>query len=99
MREIEFSYTTDRSVDEERPMTEIDGNRRGDTTVTYDKGGWVFWMLMEHLGDDTMDEGLRAFIGKFKDGPDYALLEDFIAAMRPFAKDAAATTRSSTNGS
>jgi aminopeptidase N len=90
MREIEFSYTTDRSVDEERPMTEIDGNRRGDTTVTYDKGGWVFWMLMEHLGDDKMDEGLRAFIGKFKDGPDYPLLQDFIADMRPFAKDPAA---------
>ncbi|MCX5640213.1 MAG: hypothetical protein NT059_05290, partial [Planctomycetota bacterium] len=40
--------------------------------------------------DDKMDEGLRAFIGKFKDGPDYPLLQDFIVAMRPFAKDAAA---------
>ena len=90
MREIEFTYANGRRVDEERPMTEVDGNRRGDGTVTYDKGGWVFWMLMEHLGDDKMDEGLRAFIGKFKDGPDYPLLQDFIADMRPFAKDAAA---------
>ena len=90
MREIEFSYANGRQVDEERPMTEVDGNRRGDTTVTYDKGGWVFWMLMELLGQEKMDEGLHAFIGKFKDGPDYPLLQDFVESMRPFAKDPAA---------
>ena len=33
MREIEFTYANQRSVDEERPMTEVDGNRRGDGTV------------------------------------------------------------------
>lgn len=71
-------------------MTEVDGNRRGDTEVTYDKGGWVFWMMMELLGQEKMDEGLQAFIGKFKDGPDYPLLQDFVESMRPFAKDPAA---------
>jgi hypothetical protein len=90
MREIEFSYANGRQVDEELPMAETTGDRRGDTEVTYDKGGWVFWMLMEHLGDDRMDEGLRAFVGKFKDGPDYPLLQDFVESMRPFAKDPAA---------
>ncbi len=90
MREIEMQYTERRRADDERPMIEIDGSRGGDTTVTYDKGGWVFWMLMEHLGRDKMDEGLRTFIGKFKDGPDYPLLQDFVETMRPFAADAQA---------
>jgi aminopeptidase N len=71
-------------------MVEIDGSRNGDGTVTYDKGGWVFWMLMEHLGEERMDAGVRAFIGKFLEGPDFPLLQDFVEAMRPHAPDAAA---------
>lgn len=90
MRQIEFIYGNDRSADDELPMVEIDGSRRGDGTVTYDKGGWVFWMLMEHLGEERMDAGVREFIGRFLTGPDFPLLQDFVEAMRPHAPDAAA---------
>jgi hypothetical protein len=90
MRGIEFGYGNGRSADDERPMTEIDGSRRGDTTVTYDKGGWVFWMLMEHLGEERMDAGMREFIGKFMPGPDYPLLQDLVESLRAHAPDAAA---------
>ncbi|MFM8697595.1 MAG: M1 family aminopeptidase, partial [Phycisphaerales bacterium] len=74
MRGIEFGYGNARSADDELPMTETDGSRSGDTTVTYDKGGWVFWMLMEHMGEERMDAAMREFIGRFKDGPDHPLL-------------------------
>jgi aminopeptidase N len=90
MRQIEFLYGNDRSADDELPMVEIDGSRRGDGTVTYDKGGWVFWMLMEHMGEERMDAGVREFIGRFLTGPDFPLLQDFVEAMRPHAPDAAA---------
>jgi len=90
MRQIEFGYGNERSADDELPMVEIDGSRNGDGTVTYDKGGWVFWMLMEHLGEERMDAGVRAFIERFLQGPDFPLLQDFVEAMRPHAPDAAA---------
>src|SRR5262249_7394628 len=44
-KRIEESYGTRRRVDAERPMVKIDGSHDGDETVTYDKGGWVAWML------------------------------------------------------
>jgi hypothetical protein len=90
MRQIEFGYGNGRSADDELPMVETDGSRSGDGTVTYDKGGWVFWMLMEHMGEERMDAGVRAFIGKFLQGPDFPLLQDFVEALRPHAPDAAA---------
>ena len=90
MREIEFTYANSRSADDELPMVQIDGSRNGDGTVTYDKGGWVFWMLMEHMGEERMDAGVREFIGKFLTGPDFPLLQDFVEAMRPHAPDPAA---------
>jgi hypothetical protein len=90
LRGIEFGYGNARSADDELPMTETDGSRSGDQTVTYDKGGWVFWMLMEHMGEERMDAGMREFIGKFKDGPDHPLLQDLVEALRPHAPDAAA---------
>ena len=71
-------------------MVAIDGSHRGDTTVTYDKGGWVFWMMMESMGRERFDEGLRDFITTFKDGPDYPLLQDFVELMRRHAADVGA---------
>ena len=67
----------------------VDGSHQGDTTVTYDKGGWVFWMLYQQLGRERDLAGLRKFIADWGNGPDYPLLQDFTAAMRPFAPDPA----------
>ncbi len=89
MRGIEFTYGNARSADDELPMTETDGSRSGDGTVTYDKGGWVFWMLMEHIGEERMDAGMREFIGKFMAGPDHPLLQDLVESLRAHAPDPA----------
>ena len=86
-KRIEAKYGRERSVDSERPLVKIDGSRTGDETVTYDKGGWVFWMLLNRMGRDGMLAGLRRFIGLYKDGPDYPLLEDLVQTLRPFAAD------------
>lgn len=86
-KRIESTYADNRRVDAERPLVKTDGSKSGDTTVTYDKGGWVFWMLLNHMGRDRMLAGLQAFIAKYDTNPDHPVLQDFIASMRPFATD------------
>jgi ABC-2 type transport system permease protein len=86
-RRIEESYGDDRVVDSERPLVRTDGTRPGDRTVTYDKGGWVFWMLLNVMGREAALEGLRDFIDHYRGDPDHPVLQDFVAFMRPFAPD------------
>lgn len=87
MRGIEDRYGESRVADSERAMVKIDGSRPGDTTVTYDKGGWVFWMLLRHLGRDHGLQGYREFIERYKDNEDHPVLQDFVVVMREFALD------------
>ncbi|HEV3024663.1 MAG TPA: M1 family aminopeptidase, partial [Pirellulales bacterium] len=90
LKSIETRYEEHRQKDSERPLVKIDGSQNGDTTVTYDKGGWVFWMLLGHLGREQTLAGLKAFIDEYRDGPDFPVLQDFVAVMRRFARDQAA---------
>jgi len=90
LRDWEDSYVNSRSADSERPLVRTTGTRPGDTAVQYDKGGWVFVMLMDHMGRDAMLAGLQDFIAQYRDGPDYPLLQDFIVVMRTHASDLAA---------
>jgi ABC-type transport system involved in multi-copper enzyme maturation permease subunit len=89
-KRIESSYGDKRQVDSERPLVKIDGSKPGDESVLYDKGGWVFWMLLHRMGREPMFAGLRHFIELYKDGPDYPVLQDFTREMRPFAPDTTA---------
>ena len=86
-RRLEERYGDNRQVDSERPLVWIDGSKAGDTTVTYDKGGWVFWMLLNHMGRDTGLAGYRDFIHRYAVSDDYPLLQDFLAVMREHAAD------------
>lgn len=90
LKRTEENYGEDRRADAERPIVKVQGDRPGDQTLTYDKGGWVFWMMDRHLGRERMLAGLRKFIDDWGGGPDYPVLQDFTAAMRPFAADPAA---------
>jgi hypothetical protein len=87
LKNIEHRYETARRVDSERPLVKIDGAQDGDTTVTYDKGGWVFWMLLRQMGRKQALEGLQAFIREYQNGPDYPVLQDLVEVMRRFAPD------------
>ena len=86
-RKIEDSYAKGRQADSERPLVKIDGSAAGDQVVTYDKTGWVLWMLLNHLGRDRMLEGIQAFFKAYDANPDHPVLQDFLAAIRPFAAD------------
>jgi ABC-2 type transport system permease protein len=87
---LEDVYARERQVDDERPMVEVDNSRRTDALVEWSRGGLVPWMLMRLVGREAMLAGLREFIARFKDGPDYPLLQDQINVLREFAPDTAA---------
>jgi len=86
-RAIESRYAENRQVDSERPLVEVDGSRAGDTTATYDKGGWVMWMLHDLMGRENALAGLQDFQRRFIPGPDHPLLEDLVETLRPYAPD------------
>ncbi|MCY2948639.1 MAG: M1 family aminopeptidase [Planctomycetota bacterium] len=87
MTKFEREYVQQRNPDRERPLHKVDGSRPGDTTLVYNRGGWIFFMLMEQMGRERMLKGLREFILKFKDGPDFPLIEDLLECLRPNAPD------------
>jgi ABC-type transport system involved in multi-copper enzyme maturation permease subunit len=88
-KRLEEQYGDARQADAERPLVRVDGAHDGDQTVTYDKGGWVFWMLQRRMGRERALAGLRQFVTTWSDNPDHPVLQDFIATLRPFAPDAA----------
>jgi aminopeptidase N len=89
-KRLEESYGNGRRVDSERPLVKIDGSRAGDTAVTYDKGGWVFYMLHELMGRERNLDGIQAFFKQYARSNDHPVLQDFVESMRPFAPDTAA---------
>jgi hypothetical protein len=86
-KRIEARYGDNRQKDAEKPLVKTDGSRPGDTTVMYDKGGWVFWMLLNHMGRERALAGLQEFIREYSTGPDHAVLQDFVRVMRRHAPD------------
>ena len=86
-KRIEDSYGDGRFVNSERPLVKTDGSRRGDGTVTYDKGGWVMWMLQQEMGRENLLAGLRAFIDAYHAGSDFPVIQDMLAVLRDFAPD------------
>ncbi len=89
-KRIEERYGDRRQEDSERPLVWDDDTRAGDETVTYDKGGWVFWMLLNEMGRANDLAGVHAFITRYADNPDHPVLQDFVATMREYAPDIAA---------
>ena len=89
-KRIEESYGDARQVDSEKPMVKIDGSKPGDTTVTYDKMGWVVWMLLHQMGRENLLRGLHEFQLAYDDNPDHPVLQDLTAFLRPYATDATA---------
>lgn len=89
-KRFEERYAKGRQVDSERPLVKIDGSRKGDNVVIYEKGGWVFWMLQELMGRQAALAGLRDFLDTYVDNPDHPVLQDYVEVMRRHAPDTAA---------
>ena len=95
LKEIEAEYLKARRVDSERPLVQTDGTKNGDQAVTYEKGGWAFRMLTHAMGWGHAEAGFRHFLAIYRGSPDHPVLnhpvlQDFLAAMRPYAPDGAA---------
>ncbi len=86
-RRIEERYNSSRRIDSEQALVLTDGSREGDTTVTYDKGGWVFWMLLQQMGRENNLEGIHSFVKHYAQDRDHPVLQDFVNHLRPFAPD------------
>jgi len=84
---IEARYGDRRRPDDERPMYDVDGKRRYDNSVIYDRGGWVFWMLYDFLGHERAMQAYHDFFRTWSTSRDHPALQDFVAAMRPYADD------------
>ncbi len=91
-KRLEATYGKSRQADTERPLAKLDqeDRRPGDTTAIYDKGGWVFWMLLNQMGRDQALAGIQSFFKTYHGNPDHPVIQDFVAAMRPFARDPSA---------
>lgn len=90
LKRLEEQYGRDRVIDSERALVRIDGTRQGDTTVTYDKAGWVFTMLQDLMGRERNLAAIQEFFRIYHRNPDHPVLQDFIAVMRQHAPDPAA---------
>ena len=64
LKRIEERYDNNRRVDSERPLVRIDGSKDGDTTVTYDKGGWVFGWCCATWGASAASRGSAISLGR-----------------------------------
>lgn len=86
-KRIEELYGSRRRVDAEKSLAWTDGSQPSDTTVIYDKGGWVAWMLLDLMGREAALAGIHDFIGRYIDNVDHPVLQDFVAVMREHAPD------------
>jgi hypothetical protein len=86
-KRIEDRYGDARQVDSERSLVWTDGSRDGDNTVTYDKGGFVFYMLHELMGEEASLTGIRHFVDHYHGNDDHPLLQDYLRVLREYAPD------------
>lgn len=86
---IEETYGENRMPSTEKPLAETLelAGRPGDVTVIYDKGAWALWMLYRQMGKNDFLAGVQEFFRIYHGNPDHPVIEDFVAVMRPHAKD------------
>lgn len=87
LKRIEENYGNTRRKDAEKPMVKTDGTKPGEQTVMYDKGGWVFYMLLRHMGRERALAGMKEFIGHYRFNTDHPVLQDFVRVLRRHAAD------------
>lgn len=83
----EARYATGRRADAERPLTQVDESRNGDSRLIYERGGWVLWMMQDLMGREAALRGIQAFIREYRDTTDHPALQDYLREMRAYAPD------------
>ncbi len=74
--DYEDRYLRRRDPNEEQPLALVDGTRRGDEALMYNRGGIVFYMLHHILGEERMYAGLGEFIRRFSFQADHPTITD-----------------------
>ena len=77
--QYEDRYLRRRDANEERPLMLLDGDRRGDAAVWYDRGGVVFYMLDRILGRERMLAGMKEYVRRYSFQDDHPTMTDFVA--------------------
>lgn len=77
--DYEDRYLRRRDPNEEQPLALLDGTRRRDEAIWYNRGGIVFYMLHRRLGEERMLAGLREFIRRFSFQADHPTMTDLRA--------------------
>jgi len=86
-KRLEVLYGEGRLADSERELVKVDGTKKGDQVLTYNKMGWACWMLHNHLGRQQSLAGLQAFFDEYATSRDHPVIQDFLLHMRRFASD------------
>jgi hypothetical protein len=86
----ETAYGEFRQPSDEKPLAGTYRFRPADPVVIYNKGSWVMWMLMNHMGRERFFAGTRDYFRIFHNNPDHPVVHDFVAVMRRHAADTAA---------
>jgi ABC-2 type transport system permease protein len=87
MSNNETTYNRGRVPDSERSLVELWGNRPGEYAITYEKGGWAFYMLSELMGPEAFHAGLRDFLKTYVNNPDHPVIQDLLPILRTHAPD------------
>ena len=66
--------------------------------VIYNKGGWALWMLMHHMGREAFLEGTREYFRAYHVDRDNPVIQDFVAALAPYAPAGAPGLRDDRTG-
>jgi aminopeptidase N len=75
---FEDLYLRRRDPNEERPISELDGDRRGDDAIWYNRGGVVFYMLHRMLGEQRMLAGIQEYVRRYSFQDDHPTIHDFV---------------------
>ncbi|BDI30354.1 hypothetical protein CCAX7_24050 [Capsulimonas corticalis] len=87
LREMESEYFKGRSVDSELSLAWTDGSKSGDQAVTYDKGGWAFYMLAQQMGWANAQRGFQKFLATYRHSDKTPTLTNLTDTLREFAPD------------
>jgi ABC-type transport system involved in multi-copper enzyme maturation permease subunit len=83
----ETAYIRNRAPDSERPLALVDGSRRTDGVLVYQKAGLVFHMLERLIGRERMNAALREYVARFAGQALRPTLDDLVSIFKKHSSD------------
>jgi aminopeptidase N len=85
--DFEDRYLRERDANEELPLVLLDGGRRNEEVIWYNRGGVIFYMMHRQLGEERMLGALREFIRRFSFRDDHPTMTDLLALYEELAPE------------